>query len=286
MIVLCAKVGSRHLSVFLFVHLFGILEERMQSLFKKHKFLALLFLAGVLLILNLNSQSMRGTFSSLLSPVQSFVWKAGTSTGEIFSKASKERAQELETKNLLLQQELLSLKEAAKENERLRKALNAAPRMEFDLLFAEIIGKEIERDVLLLNKGAQDGVQQGMPVITQSRVAVGSIGEVFDHTSKVLLLSLKGRAFDVKIQEREVIGVLRGQGRYRVLLDLILKEEELKEGDLVVTSALGGTFPDNLLVGEVKSIEKSDLTAFQGGKVELFFQLRKENSLFIITNYP
>jgi len=258
----------------------------MQSLLKKHKFLALLFLAGVLLILNLNSQSMRGTFSSLFSPVQSLVWKAGTSTGEIFSKASKEGARELETENLLLQQELLSLKEAAKENERLRKALNAAPRVEFDLLFAEIIGKEIERDVLLLNKGAQDGLQQGMPVITQSRVAVGSIGEVFGHTSKVLLLSLKGRAFDVKIQEREVIGVLRGQGRYRVLLDLILKEEELKEGDLVVTSALGGTFPDNLLVGEVKSIEKSDLTAFQGGKVELFFQLRKENSLFIITNYP
>ncbi|MCH7828594.1 rod shape-determining protein MreC [Patescibacteria group bacterium] len=257
----------------------------MQSLLKKHKLLTLLFLAGVLLILNLSSQSVRGTFSSLLSPVQSLLWKAGTSTVEIFSKVSQERAWELETENLLLRQKLLLVQEVAKENERLREALDIASREEFNLLFTEIIGKEVERDVLLLNKGAQDGVKQGMPVITQSKVAVGSIGEVFEHTSKVLLLSLSGRSSDVKIQGKEVIGVLKGQGRYRVLLDLIPQEEELLEGDAVVTSALGGVFPDNLLIGDVKSIEKSDLTAFQGGKVELFFQLRKENSLFILTNY-
>ena len=258
----------------------------MHSLFAKHRFLVLLFFMGVLLVLNLSSQSVRGTFSSFLSPVQSLLWKAGTSTGEVFSKVSKERARELEAENLLLSQELLLKKEVAKENERLREALEAAPKEKFDLLFAEIIGKEIERDVLFLNKGATDGVKQGMPVITQSKVAVGNIGEVFSHTSKLLLLSLRDHASDVKVQGREVIGVLRGQGRYRVLLDLIPQKVELKEGDLVVTSALGGTFPDNLLIGEVRSIEKSDLAAFQGGIVELFFQAGKENSLFILTNYP
>lgn len=258
----------------------------MHSFLIKHKLVALLFFVSIFLILNLGSQSVRGTFSSLLSPVQSLVWKAGTSIGEIFSGVTKERAQELEIENLFLRQELLLLYEVTKENERLREAFGALPKEEFDMLFAEIIGKEVERDVLLLNKGAKHGVKQGMPVITESRAVAGSIGEVFDNTSKVLLFSLKNRVSDVKVQGRGVVGVLRGQGRYGVLLDLILQEEELYKGDLVVTSALGGIFPDNLLIGEIKSIEKSDLTAFQGGQVELFFKVEKENSLFILTNYP
>tara|TARA_Y100000310_G_scaffold90899_1_gene88200 strand:- start:124 stop:900 length:777 start_codon:yes stop_codon:yes gene_type:complete len=258
----------------------------MLSFFTKHKFLALLFLVGVLLFLNLGSQTLRGTLSALFSPVQSLLWEAGTSTAGIFSKVPKEHARELEAENFLLRQELLSLKEVAKENERLRGALDTASREDFNLLFAEIIGKETERDVLLLNKGSSEGAKEGMPVITQSRVAVGSIGEVFLHTSKVSLLSLRDHASDVKIQGKELMGVLKGQGRFRALLDLILQGEELLGGDVVVTSALGGTFPDNLLVGELKEVEKSDLAAFQGGAVELFFHPRKENSLFIITNYP
>ena len=257
----------------------------MYSFFTKHKLVVLLFFISVLLILNLSSQSVRGKFSSLLSPVQSLLWRVGTSGTEIFSEVSKERAQELKTENLSLRQELLLLQEVRKENERLREAFDTFAREEFDLLFAEIVGKEIERDVLLLNKGARDNVKQGMPVITESRVVVGSIGEVFNDTSKVLLLSLKDRVSDVKVHTRELIGVLRGQGRYSVLLDLIPQEEELKKGDLVITSSLGGIFPDNLLIGEIRSVEKSDLTAFQGGKVELFFKVGKENSLFILTNY-
>ena len=118
----------------------------MNSLLKKHKLLVLLFFMGILLLLNLSSQSVRGTFSSFLSPIQSLFWKAGTSTVEIFSKVSQERARELKAENLLLQQELLSQKEVSKENERLREALKVAPKEGFDLIFAEIIGKEIERD--------------------------------------------------------------------------------------------------------------------------------------------
>ena len=287
---LCAKVGSCHLSVFLFVRLFGILKVHMRPLLKKHKLVTLLFFVGVLLLLNLNSVTIRGMFSSFLAPLQSFLWEAGRTTNIVLEGTCagfglESRVMELEAKNFFLSQELLLLKEVEKENDRLRQSLDGILREEFDLLFTKIIGKEVDRDVLFLNKGAQDGVKQGMPVITQSRVAVGSIGEVFKHTSKVFLFSLKDRSSDVKLQGKEVIGVLKGQGRFQAFLGFIPKEEELLKGDALVTSALGGVFPDNFLVGEVKSVEKSDLTAFQGGKVELFFHPRQENSLFVLTNY-
>ncbi|MDA1337181.1 MAG: rod shape-determining protein MreC [bacterium] len=256
----------------------------MHTFFIKYKLIVLLFFVSAVLILSVSSGSVRGTFTSLFSPMQSLIWKSGTTITDSFSEVSRERVQELVEENFALRGKLLSFEEMAKENERLREALGALPKKEFDLLFSEIIGKEVERDVLMLNKGAKEGVRQGMPVITQGRVAVGTIGEVFLHTAKLHLLSLKGGASDVKVQGREVVGVLRGIGRYRALLDLIPQEEELKEGDVIVTSSLGGLLPDDLLIGEVTSIEKSDLTAFQGGNVELFFQVKKENSLFILRN--
>lgn len=256
----------------------------MYQLFLKHKLFILLFLLCAVLVLNIGSENIRGTTSLLLSPIQSFLWGIGSMTSGFLSGDFQGKIQELETENQFLSQQLLSFNETEKENNRLRKEFLSFPKEKFDILFVEIIGKEIERDVLFLNKGASEGVKQGMPVITQSNVAVGSIGEVFEHTSKVLLFSLRDNAFDVKIQEKEAIGVLRGQGRYHALLDLIPKEEELEDGDIVVTSVLGGIFPDNLLVGKVKYVQKSDLTAFQGGDVELFFHPGKENSLFILIN--
>jgi rod shape-determining protein MreC len=260
----------------------------MNSLFKKHKLLGLLVLSGALLLFNLGAPGVRGTFFALLAPVQASLWQAGKTSsafvaGTFQGAGLKERAERLETENLFLTQELASLQEEKRENVRFREALQGA-KEEFDLLFVEIIGKEVDRDVLLVNRGAADGIKKDMPVITQSRVAVGSIGEVFEHTSKVLLLSLKGRSFDVKLQEKEAVGVLKGQGRFEAVLDLIPKEVELREGDMLVTSVLGGMFADNLLVGKVLSVDKSDLTAFQGGRVELFFHPSKENSLFVIKN--
>lgn len=257
----------------------------MRGLFSKKKLVIGAALLLFLLLLNLGSQSVRGMFSSFLAPLQSSLWQVGNQSAGRLSGSSPQELK-LQAENLSLAQELLALKDVEKENERLREALKIAPREKLDLSFAEIIGKEVQRDVLIVNKGAAEGVKQGMPVVTQGKVAVGIIGEVFSHTSKVLLLSLRDFALDVKIGGKEVIGVLKGQGRYRVLLDLIPQEEELKEGDTVVTSALGGTFPGNLLVGDVKSVEKSDLTAFQGGKVELYFHPKKQDSLFIIKNYP
>lgn len=263
----------------------------MTSFFRKRALVFfLLFLAGIG-ALNMASESVRSSVSSILAPVQGFLWKGGTASSGFlagtFGGANLEaRVRILEDENLALLQKLLSLAEVKKENARLREALDIAERGEWDLLLIEIIGKESGRDVLIINKGRTDGVREGMPVITQSGVAVGSVEEARDRTSRVSLLSLEGRLSDVKIQDREAVGVLKGQGGFKALLDFIPQEEGLTGGDLVVTSALGGVFPGGFLIGELGSVEKSDIAAFQGGSVSLFFHAKKENSLFIITNYP
>lgn len=250
----------------------------MRPPFWKTKPFLVLSLVATLFLLNGISLSVRDATVSLLSPLHSLLWKTGAAS-------SSSEIKRIELENLSLSQQLLVFKETAKENERLRQALDIGLEKEFDLSLLGILGKEVDDDVLIVGKGKRDGIARGMPVITQSRVAVGSIGEVGERTSRLVLLSSKQYSSDAKVQGGEVFGVLRGKGRSRAVLDLIPQEQELQEGAVVVSSALGGLFPDNLLVGEITKVQKSDVEAFQQGEVKLYFAPTKDNTLFAITNW-
>ena len=69
------------------------------------------------------------------------------------------------------------------------------------------------------------------------------------------------------------------------MLDLGEYEEEIHENDVIVTSSLGGVFPENLLVGKVQSVIRRGSDPFQKATVEPFFNIKKANLLFILTGY-
>ena len=188
----------------------------------------------------------------------------------------------LVSENLKLQQELLSLQDIAKENEELRKALSLGVEKAFRIVSASIVGKDPGEDTLLVNKGSSDGIQEGMAVITPENVAVGKIGAVFEHSSRLILLSHPRFSFDAKIMKQGVVGVVRGQGRYGALLDFIPQESTVLAGDVVQSSSLGGIFPENLLIGKVKEVKSSSTKSFQQATLSLFFDVRKVDLVFVI----
>ncbi|PIQ07422.1 MAG: rod shape-determining protein MreC, partial [Candidatus Nealsonbacteria bacterium CG18_big_fil_WC_8_21_14_2_50_37_10] len=59
---------------------------------------------------------------------------------------------------------------------------------------------------------------------------------------------------------------------------------EIKEGDLVVTTALGGIFPSGLLVGELGKVFRSDVEAFQQAEILPTFDINELETLFILIN--
>ncbi len=79
--------------------------------------------------------------------------------------------------------------------------------------------------------------------------------------------------------------MIKGEGNLRILFDLIPREENLSQNDIIVTSVLGGVFPKGLLVGKIKKINKSDVEPFQQAEIESFFNIKDIESLFIITEY-
>lgn len=274
----------------------------MKILGKRSKIVIGIFvLILVIFSLNVFQKEVRGFFYFISSPIQKVLWKAGESssdflTGVIKRKDLKEEIDELNLKNQGLLQQVADLKELERENKVLREALALELQKEFNLSLAQVIGKDISQDFILIDKGLENGISKNMPVITEQKVLVGKISDVYKNFSKVILISNKEISFDAKILPPKELsspgelssfgsGVVRGQGNSKILFDLVPREEDLFPGDILTTSALGGTFPKGLLVGRIKEIKKSDLEPFQQAEIEPFFDISQVEKIFIILDF-
>jgi len=129
-----------------------------------------------------------------------------------------------------------------------------------------------------------------MAVISQHNVLFGKVLKVYEDFSKVMLLSNKSSVIDVRVQQDDpegtpINGAIKGRGGLAVYLDLVPIDEEISEGDILVTSALEGTFPKDLLVGKVVEKYKDDQKPFQQAWVEPFFDIKNTDNLFVVTGY-
>lgn len=268
-----------------------------------------IIIAGVLtvllfLALNLSpaKKEVKNFFYLISSPIQKTFWQAGKNISDFFGMISemknlKKENEEVKLKIQGLISENVAIIEFKKENEILRKALGIGLEKEFKLMISEVIGKDISQDSLIINKGSRDGISKDFPVINQQKTLVGKISEVYNNYSKVMLISNKESSFDAKILARlaeqgeaggsdtEIYGVVKGKGNLKLFLDLIPKEKEIKEGDIIITTSLSRIFPKGLLVGEIKEVDVSDIEPWQTAQIKPAFNIGELETLFIITNF-
>ncbi|MBU2545470.1 rod shape-determining protein MreC [Patescibacteria group bacterium] len=258
---------------------------------KKNKiWLGLIVLVLVFVLLNVFQKEMRGFFYSFSAPIQKVFWRAGDSMSNFFlgiflSGNLKERADQLEASNQKLLSQIVSLREYEQENQSLRKALGVELQKEFKLSLAQIISKDVSQDSILIDKGEKDNILKDMPVITEEKVLVGRVIDVYDKFSKVMLISNKNSSFDAKEPGSLISGVIKGMENGGLFFDLIPSEAEVNEGDIICTSSISGIYPEGLLVGKIKSIRKSDIESFQQAEIEPSFNLSSVENLFIITEF-
>lgn len=279
----------------------------MKSRFKKKKLFVVIFVIVLLIVLNLFQKDVRNFFYFLSQPLQEFLWQRGRQVSGYFEwiLESRNLLKELEdakTENKKLTAELEKLKAREKENQLLREALGVLPESSFELILASVTAKDSFSDSILINAGAQEGVLRDSPVITQQKVLVGKVSEVYQGFSLVLLSSNREMSFSAKIQEisnigesegedlgeteiKEIKGVIKGMGNGELSFNLALREAEIKKGDVVVTDVLGGVFPEALLVGKVESAEQLDAESFQKAKVSPFFDLKEIDNVFVIKKW-
>lgn len=117
-----------------------------------------------------------------------------------------------------------------------------------------------------INRGTADGVAKGMPVVTVEGI-VGQVLDTGSHYAKVLLACDPNSAVEVLLQESRVQGILKGSGTgYR--MHYVLKNNEVKVGDQVVTSGQSDVFPSGLPVGVVSKVTNNDRGMFLDIEIE------------------
>lgn len=235
-------------------------------------------------------QVIKNFFYLISSPIQNILWEGGVRLSAFFEIISEMQNFQKENEGLKLKiKELLSeniqIAELKKENEVLREAFEIGLKEEFKLEIAKTSGKYISQDTVLINKGSRDGLTENLPVITQQRVLVGKIVQVYSNFSEVALISKKENTLDVKIQDKDLEGVIRGKGNLKLFLELVPKEKEIESGNLIVTTSLSKTFPEGLLVGQITEVIRSDIEPFQTAEAKTIFDIQELEYLFVITSF-
>ena len=141
------------------------------------------------------------------------------------------------------------------ENRKLKRLLKIKRKVNYAQIGAEIIGYNPSKwgQSIIINRGKIDNIKVGDPVISHEGV-VGQVINVSPNTSKVLILIDRTSAIDVFLQQSRARGVIIGGGNELCQLKYILKNNDTKIGDKVLTSGLDGIFPKGLLVGHVADL--------------------------------
>ena len=191
--------------------------------------------------------------------------------------------------NLQLKDKALNYDALKNENERLRQMLNFKnQRTEYDYLGCDIIGKSGDNwlDGFVINRGTEDGVKDRMVVVTGAGL-VGQVTSVGSNWAIVQSLVNENIAVAAMLNStRENDGVVKG---YRDYNDKLLAKlyylplnSQVKEGDLVLTSGLGGLYPKEIKVGKVISVEEDKGKLIKNALIEPSVDFNKLEELFIV----
>ena len=204
----------------------------------------------------------------------------------IFLVGLEEENRRLKKGNALLTQETIKYREGYLEGIRLQKLLALKERVNYPTITARVIARDQTSIIktILINKGTSHGLRVDLPVLSDQGV-VGRIVEASSHVSKILLLIDESSNIDALVQETRIQGILQGAGSLGCSLKYVSKTETVNVGNIVISSGLSGLFPKGLLLGSVKSVDKTDSGLFQKVDVAPFVDFaRLEEVIVIVLN--
>lgn len=176
----------------------------------------------------------------------------------IDSRSTIERENtELKQQQFVLGARLTKMDALEAENRRLRELLASSARLPDQVLVAEIIAvnQDPYRHQITLNRGSRDGIYRGQALVDAHGV-MGQVVDVAPNTSKALLVTDPDHGMPVEINRTGLQTIAVGLGDERGLrLPFLPSNADIKNGDLLVSSSLGGRFPAGYPVGTVYDVK-------------------------------
>jgi rod shape-determining protein MreC len=226
--------------------------------------LALAIVSALLLVVDLNSRllsPLRSLLATVVSPIYVIAespYRVGQSASATLSTRESliKENEELRKRNFELAQITQQFVALREENGRLRQLLGSRQRLDSKVLVAELIGVVPSPTTFQveIDKGADAGVFVGQAVIDADGL-FGQVVEVAQFSSRVMLLVDAAHAVPVQVSRNDFRSIAAGTGRMDKLeLEYVPVTADIRVGDTLVSSGLGGHFPRGYPVGEVTSV--------------------------------
>ncbi len=223
--------------------------------------------------------------SGIFNDISQTVNSAITDLSEI--QELRQRNAELEEALAQFQAELVGLREINSDYQRLSDLLEYTTSVQNqEFVTADVINFDQSSllRTIVINRGARDGIARGMPVVTRQGL-VGRIVEVSANASRVLLINDPSSYVSARLQTSRAEGSVEGQltGNLR-MIDIPLNAD-VREGDLVLTSGLGGNFPADIVIGQVTSTRQFEFELNQEAEVRSLINFDTLEFVLVVTSF-
>ena len=235
-------------------------------------------------------RSIRSGVNTVATPVRmvgAVVATPFNAIGNVFTNLSapQETLSELKKQNEELTSELAQLTEAEKTAERLESLLGLQSTYNLQSTAARIIGTtgDAWSQTVTIDKGSANGFEIGMPVCNSGGV-IGQIIEVSAATSTVRLINDENSGVSAMVQSTRAQGILQGQPDGTLMLSFVPADADVKVGDVIITSGLGGRFPKGLPLGTVSSVSRAANATYYTIVVRAISTAESNEEVLVITS--
>jgi rod shape-determining protein MreC len=216
------------------------------------------------------------------SPAVDVIANAG-SYGDILNEN-----RDLRLENERLRSDLAQLREEQARAADVDALLNLqSSRRNDTLVFAAVIGRDPnpQRSVVAISRGSGDGIKEGMSVLGRGGALVGTVESTEQGMSWVRLINDPQSDVNGIIQESRATALASGRPGGGIRMEFLAQGVEVKPGDTVITSGLGGTYPQELVIGRVKSVEGNTLDVYKNAEVEPAVRLSSLENVAVLTSF-
>ena len=237
-----------------------------------HRLLLVLCFSALLIFVDHSLQSferVRGYLQTMISPLQ---YLANTpkqminwATENVVTRRQlMAENQQYKIGELRLHEQLLQLDIVKQENQRLRSLLASPLRSGIRKMVTEILSVDSDpyTHQVVINRGANDGVYEGQPLLDEQGI-VGQIHTVGTNSSRVLLITDVTHGVPVRVQRNGIRLIASGNGRIdRLIHNHVPHSADIRQGDILVTSGLGGKYPEGYPVAKVSQVSQDESRPF------------------------
>jgi rod shape-determining protein MreC len=190
--------------------------------------------------------------------------------------------------NERLLSELARLQDAEQRYDELLQLLEVEKgRPQDEFAVANVIAREPSnlRKAIAIDRGVNDGVVEGLPVIAEGGSLVGTVSRAYDDFAWVTLLSDPDSVVNVRVQKADASGLVSGDLRRGLMLDMVPSSAPLEPGLLVTTSGLGGNYPQGFLIGTIESVDNKPQALFQKAVLAPASDLSGLETVLVLTSF-